>query len=41
MARERGFIMLDKLIDYLEPLKWYILLGILLMGLIFIYWGDR
>jgi len=33
--------MFDKVWDFLESIKWYILLAIMLAGFIFIYWGDR
>jgi type II secretory pathway component PulF len=33
--------MLDKLFDFLESIRWWILLAIILAGFIFIYWGEK
>ena len=33
--------MFDKIFDFLESIKWWIFLAILLAGFIFIYLGDR
>jgi hypothetical protein len=33
--------MLDKILNFLERIKWWILLAIILAGFYFIYWGDR
>jgi hypothetical protein len=33
--------MFDKIFDFLEGIKWWIFLAVLLAGFIFIYWGDR
>jgi hypothetical protein len=33
--------MLDKVLDFLDKIKWWILLAVLLAGFVFIYWGDK
>lgn len=33
--------MFDKIMDFLERYKWWILLAVILAGVFFIYWGDR
>jgi len=33
--------MFDKIFDFLERIKWWIFLAILIAGFIFIYWVDR
>lgn len=29
------------MLDFLDKIKWWILLAIMLLGFVLIYWGDR
>lgn len=33
--------MADTILNFLESIKWWLLLAILIAGTLFIYWGDR